>query len=156
MMNNAIYVISCYGITKDPKKDNKKIYGVLPYVAPEALRGKGYTQASDIYGFGVIAYEVCTGLSPYHDMAHEEFLAIKICHGLRPKSNYKIPQLILDIIKQCWESDPLKRPKAEELKELFNNLHEEIKDYCRDYDENAVINRQIEEANEINKQLSAS
>ena len=40
---------------------DKKIYGVLPYVAPETLRGKGYTQASDIYGFGVIAFEVCTG-----------------------------------------------------------------------------------------------
>src|ERR1051325_6003275 len=28
---------------------DKKIYGVLPYVAPEVLRGKEYTQASDIY-----------------------------------------------------------------------------------------------------------
>src|ERR1051325_5484588 len=30
-------------------KDNKQIYGVLPYVAPEVLKGKEYTQASDIY-----------------------------------------------------------------------------------------------------------
>ena len=45
--------------------ENKKIYGVLPYVAHEVLRGREYTQASDIYGFGVIAYEVCTGLPPY-------------------------------------------------------------------------------------------
>ena len=77
---------------------NKKIYGVLPYVAPEVLRGKKYTQASDIYGFGIIAYELCTGLPPYHDIAHDEFLAMRICQGLRPQSNYKIPQLILDIL----------------------------------------------------------
>ena len=70
---------------------NKNIYGVLPYVAPEVLRGKKYTQASDIYGFGIITYEVCTGLPPYHDIAHDEFLATKICQGLRPKSDYKIP-----------------------------------------------------------------
>src|SRR5207248_50191 len=44
------------------------IYGVLPYVAPEVLRGREYTKAIDIYGFGVIAYEVCTGLPPYHDI----------------------------------------------------------------------------------------
>ena len=81
------------------QSDNKKVYGVLPYVAPEVLRGKEYTQASDIYGFGIIAYELCTGLPPYHDIAHDEFLAAKICQGLRPTSNYKIPQLILDTVK---------------------------------------------------------
>jgi serine/threonine protein kinase len=70
---------------------NNDVYGILPYVAPEVLRGKGYTQKSDIYGFGIIAYEVCTELSPYHDIAHDRTLAIKICQGLRPKSNYKIP-----------------------------------------------------------------
>ena len=84
---------------KSSQGRDKKIYGVLPYVAPEVLRGKEYTQASDIYGFGIIAYEVCTGLPPYHDIAHDEFLATKICQGLRPTSNYKIPQLILDIIR---------------------------------------------------------
>src|SRR5437870_4867625 len=30
----------------------KKIFGVLPYVAPEILLRKPYTQASDIYSFG--------------------------------------------------------------------------------------------------------
>jgi len=31
------------------ENDETKIYGVLPYVAPEVLREKKYTQASDIY-----------------------------------------------------------------------------------------------------------
>src|SRR5205085_4233236 len=104
---------------KDCQSGDKKTYGVLPYVAPEVLRGKEYTQASDIYGFGIIAYEICTGFPPYHDIAHDEFLAIRICQGLRPKSDYKIPQLILNIIQQCWDSNPLKRPQAEELWDLF-------------------------------------
>jgi serine/threonine protein kinase len=30
-------------------KQTGKIFGVLPYVAPEVLRGKFYTKASDIY-----------------------------------------------------------------------------------------------------------
>ena len=34
--------------------DLTKIYGVMPYVAPEVLRGKPYTQAADIYSFGII------------------------------------------------------------------------------------------------------
>ncbi|UZO16538.1 uncharacterized protein OCT59_007923 [Rhizophagus irregularis] len=31
--------------------DKSKIYGVMPYVAPEVLSGKPYTQAADIYSF---------------------------------------------------------------------------------------------------------
>ncbi|UZO18435.1 uncharacterized protein OCT59_009748 [Rhizophagus irregularis] len=135
---------------KSSQNECKELYGVLPYVAPEVLRGKEYTQESDIYGFGIIAYEVCTGLPPYHDIVHDKFLAISICQGLRPKSNYKIPQLILTIIKQCWDADPLKRPKANELHDLLRDLH-----YSSENHENE-INKQIEEADKINENLTSS
>src|SRR3954452_8302198 len=41
--------------------DTTKIYGVMPYVAPEVLRGIPYTQAADTYSFGMIMYFVATG-----------------------------------------------------------------------------------------------
>ncbi|EXX54515.1 Cdc15p [Rhizophagus irregularis DAOM 197198w] len=129
----------------------KELYGVLPYVAPEVLRGKEYTQESDIYGYGIIAYEVCTGLPPYHDIVHDNFLAISICQGLRPKSNYKIPQLILNIIKQCWDADPLKRPKANELQMLLFNLW-----YESNADDETEIKKQFEEAEKVNEKLTSS
>src|SRR5581483_6746147 len=37
--------------------NSKNVYGVLPYMAPEILRGKKYTKASDIYSFGIIMNE---------------------------------------------------------------------------------------------------
>jgi serine/threonine protein kinase len=43
-------------------QDEKKIHGVLPYVAPEVLRGKIYTQSADIYSFGILAYEILSVL----------------------------------------------------------------------------------------------
>ncbi|GBC18931.1 kinase-like domain-containing protein [Rhizophagus irregularis DAOM 181602=DAOM 197198] len=134
-----------------PSQDEyKKMYGVLPYVAPEVLIGKEYTQESDIYGFGIIAYEVCTGLPPYHDIAHDKILAISICNGLRPKSDYKIPQLILDIIKKCWDADPLKRPKA-------NELYVSLYDLYYDYRHNdCEINKQSKEADKINKKFTST
>ncbi|POG77281.1 kinase-like domain-containing protein [Rhizophagus irregularis DAOM 181602=DAOM 197198] len=136
---------------KPSQNERKELYGVLPYVAPEVLRGKEYTQESDIYGYGIIAYEVCTGLPPYHDIVYDKFLAISICQGLRPKSNYKIPQLILNIIKQCWDADPLKRPKAEELKSLLRDLY-----YSRENPGNHEIKKQIKEADKINEKLTSS
>ncbi|PKC07966.1 kinase-like protein [Rhizophagus irregularis] len=112
---------------KSSQNSNKEIYGVLPYVAPEVLRGKEYTQAT-----------------------HDEFLAMKICNGLRPKSNYRIPQLIFDIINQCWDADPLKRPNAIKLFGLIGGLWSDKKDV------NSVISGQAKEADDINKNLSFS
>ena len=45
--------------------NNNNIYGVLPYMAPEILRGQNYTKAADIYSFGIIMYEVISGLPPF-------------------------------------------------------------------------------------------
>ena len=38
-------------------KDEKGVYGVLPYVAPEVLRGSQYTKEADIYSFGIVMNE---------------------------------------------------------------------------------------------------
>ncbi|RIA99196.1 kinase-like domain-containing protein [Glomus cerebriforme] len=122
--------ISDLGLCKpvnDQTKSNheKKIYGILPYVAPEVLRGNDYTKASDIYSFGILAYEMISGLPPYHDLPHNESLAIKICLGLRPKLNIKIPPCfskLIELIDQCLDADPLNRPTADELYKFTDNL----------------------------------
>jgi len=73
----------------------------MPYVAPEVLRSQPYTQASDIYSFGIIAYEVLSNLPPYYDVEHDIQLALAICRGQRPQFQIKIPQLLEALIKKC-------------------------------------------------------
>src|SRR4051812_45106216 len=89
----------CKPIDEISKED--KVFGVMPYVAPEVLRNKPYTQASDVYSFGIIAYEVLSGLPPYYDREHDLQLALAICQGQRPQFNIKVPQLLENLIKQC-------------------------------------------------------
>ncbi|POG71734.1 hypothetical protein GLOIN_2v1857216, partial [Rhizophagus irregularis DAOM 181602=DAOM 197198] len=89
-------------------------------------------------------YEVISGLRPYHNISHEN-LAIKICKGLRPRFNIKVPQLIVQLIKGCLDSDPLKRPKAEEIEIILYTW------LCKPSDKQTVVLRtQIEEADNIN------
>ncbi|RIA86478.1 hypothetical protein C1645_329586 [Glomus cerebriforme] len=76
-------------------------------------------------------------------MVHEEFLAIKICQGLRPRFSIKVPQVIDDIAKQCVDADPSKRPTAEYLFENFDEWWRHRQD--------SEIHKQIEEADEFNK-----
>ena len=69
--------------------DATKIYGVMPYVAPEVLRGQPYTQAADIYSFGMVMYFVATGRRPFSNRAHDQNLALSICNGIRPEITEK-------------------------------------------------------------------
>jgi serine/threonine protein kinase len=79
-----------------------KIFGVLPYVAPEVLQGQPYTKAADIYGFGIIAYELLANKYPYYEYTHDESLAAEICQGLQPNiDKIKIPQTLKNLIKRC-------------------------------------------------------
>jgi serine/threonine protein kinase len=42
-------------------REKEEIYGVLPYLAPEVLYFKRFTNASDIYSFGVMMNEIISG-----------------------------------------------------------------------------------------------
>src|SRR5581483_11583213 len=45
--------ISDFGLSgpSNEQESDDKIFGVLPYIAPEVLNGKPYTKSSDIYSF---------------------------------------------------------------------------------------------------------
>src|SRR5436190_12521010 len=104
--------------------DATKIYGVMPYVAPEVLRGKLYTQAADIYSFGMVMYFVATGKQPFADCAHDQDLVLSICNGIRPEITEKdAPKCYIDLMKRCWDPNPDNRPNAREIEELITSFN---------------------------------
>ncbi|RIA94176.1 kinase-like domain-containing protein [Glomus cerebriforme] len=109
----------------------KNVYGVLPYVAPEILRGNPYTKFSDIYSLGIIMYEILSELPPYYDISHDGYLALNICKGLRPRYDIEVPQLILHVIKRCLDANPLNRPSTKELARTFNEWIDDFNKYLK-------------------------
>ncbi|CAB4418645.1 unnamed protein product [Rhizophagus irregularis] len=91
------------------------IYGVLPYMAPEVLRGYQYIKASDIYSFGIMMNEFISEETPYNNIPHNHALSIKICKGLRPNIFKYTPKLLADLITKCWDAKAENRPTAKEL-----------------------------------------
>jgi serine/threonine protein kinase len=101
------------------EQNSDEIYGVMPYLPPEVLKRKPYTQAADIYALGMIIYGFVTGRQPFDNVAHDCFLSIQIQQGKRPEiSKEMIPEFLYEIIQQCWDQDPLKRPTSEQLYNL--------------------------------------
>ncbi|RGB23927.1 kinase-like domain-containing protein, partial [Rhizophagus diaphanus] len=131
--------------------DETKIYGVMPYVAPEVLRGKPYTQAADIYSFGMIMYFVATGRQPFGNHAHDYELALDICKGVRPEiSEPEAPKYYIDLMKKCWELDKINRPDIFEIYKLIKSFYEL---YVENFviEGNEEIEIQFKEAEEYRK-----
>jgi serine/threonine protein kinase len=126
--------------------DGSNVYGVMPFVAPEVLKGKPYTQAADIYSFGMIMYFMATGRQPFFNYAHDSYLALDICNGIRPEINeQEAPKCYIELMKKCWNSNPDNRPNAIEIEELIE-LFQSRKD--------RNIQKQVEEAEENTKKLN--
>ncbi|RIB25095.1 kinase-like domain-containing protein [Gigaspora rosea] len=108
--------ITDLGLSKpfNEKEKEKHIHGVLPYIAPELFQKQPYTQASDIYSFGIIMIENNW-----------------ICNGLRPKFGPGIPDCYIELAYQCMNSDQKKRPTSNKiilkLNEWLNIIESEVK-----------------------------
>ncbi|RIB25019.1 kinase-like domain-containing protein [Gigaspora rosea] len=105
-----------------------ELKGVLPYVAPELIsRGSPYTKATDIYSFAFIMWECAYCMPPFCNKSFDTKLAVSICkRGKRPKVTEEIPQCYAELMQQCWNSDPDKRPTAQELVKIFEKWLEII------------------------------
>ena len=98
-----------------------------------------------------MACEILSGLPPYHNLPHDEFLALKICQGLRPKfNNVKVPLLLENLIDQCLDADPLKRPTADELYDILNDWKYEV---C--YKKDTEFYKQYKETEEFNQSITS-
>ncbi|RIB20767.1 kinase-like domain-containing protein [Gigaspora rosea] len=117
---HSAYIVDL-GLSIQYLKQDRQIYGVLPYVDPKVLMGSQYTLASDVYSFGMIMWEILYGKSVSYncDLSDNNF-QIKVCYeNLRPLVNDEAPRCYVDLMKRCWDQDPENRPTAQELCDIF-------------------------------------
>ncbi|GBC00368.1 hypothetical protein RclHR1_03830007 [Rhizophagus clarus] len=121
--NYDCWYISDLGFCGPPDKPIKSIYGNLPYIAPEVINGKEYTYASDIYSIGMLMWEISSGRPPFSNFENDYFLVTRIFNGMRPNIIPNTPSGYKEIMIQCWDADPLKRPNINILHETIMNLY---------------------------------
>jgi len=118
-------VVSDFGMSRpvgEASSDGKTLCGVMPFVAPEVLRGEEYTEAADVYGLGMIMWEILAGEPPFIDREHDENLLVDICiNELRPPIPEYAPGPYVTVMTQCWDPIDTNRPTADELMQLFRD-----------------------------------
>lgn len=87
--------------------------GTPAYVAPESAEGRPQTSAVDIYGAGILLYELVTGRPPFAGSTALEVLHRHLSE--EPRRPGTLPEPLWTVIERCLRKRPEERPSAENL-----------------------------------------
>ncbi|MEU4487899.1 serine/threonine-protein kinase [Streptomyces purpurascens] len=91
----------------------QEFVGTPAYVAPEGAEGRPQTSAVDIYGAGILMYELVTGRPPFAGGS-----ALEVLHqhlSAEPRRPSTVPDPLWTVIERCLRKNPDERPSAENL-----------------------------------------
>jgi serine/threonine protein kinase len=81
-----------------------------------------FTTAADVYGFGMVCYELLTGHIPfeYEDVRRIDYDVV--LSGRRPKLPDYLSPGMTQLLLKCWHHDPFQRPTWDEIMFTLFNL----------------------------------
>ncbi len=85
--------------------------GTAAYLAPEQIRGQAIDARTDVFSFGVLAYELLAYERPFR-AAEISAIFYKILHETPASLAARVPDLPVEldrVVARCLEKDPLKR-----------------------------------------------
>jgi serine/threonine protein kinase len=98
--------------------------GTPEYMAPEQIEGGEVSEKTDIYAFGVVLYEMLTGLTPFHGATPAAVLTKHLREMPDPLRRHRreVPPAVEQVVMQALEKNPGARPRS--MAEIVQALHE--------------------------------
>lgn len=118
-----------FGIARTPAEDSEspQLFATALYVAPERVEGRAASVASDIYGLGLVMYEMLVGKPPFTSGNAAVLLRDHVVRPPVPPSHLRpsLPKDVDAIALKALAKDPaLRYQKATEVAEaLTRTLH---------------------------------
>jgi Protein tyrosine and serine/threonine kinase/FG-GAP repeat len=105
---------------------SKGMKGTLGWIAPELFEEKPKaTTAADIYAFGMVLWEMIVKpyRIPFQGLAPAPLLAAKLKRGdIQETIPDTCASELSQLMRACWQQEPVKRPSAEELAKSLGTL----------------------------------
>lgn len=109
-----------FSIARRPGAGHKGA-GTRPYMAPEQARGDRVSEATDVWGIGVVLFEAATGRRPFE--AEGKGVYQQLQRRADPVRSYRrLPLQFTTTVDTCLDPDPRQRPPVSELAGAFKRL----------------------------------
>ncbi|MBN3287131.1 KITA factor, partial [Polyodon spathula] len=112
-----------FGLARDIRNDSNYVVkgnARLPvkWMAPESIFECVYTFESDVWSYGILLWELFSlGSSPYPGIPVDSKFYKMIKEGYRMVGPEFTPDEMCDIMKTCWNANPLERPSFGQIVE---------------------------------------
>jgi serine/threonine-protein kinase len=102
------------------------VFGTPEYMSPEQAKGQEVDARSDLYGVGMLLYEMLAGQSPFFAEDLMQMLSAQITVPA-PDLPQEIPEPLRNLVARLLEKDPASRPKsASELDQDLRKIAQEL------------------------------
>ena len=89
--------------------------GTPAYMAPEQAVGDAVDHRTDLYAWGLVAYELLSGAHPFaRHVTPQQLITAHLSEAPAPltASNPSVPAALAALVLQCLEKDPARRPDS--------------------------------------------
>lgn len=128
LARGKIVKICDFGLARDIMHDSNYVskgstFLPVKWMAPESIFDNLYTTLSDVWSYGILLWEIFSlGGTPYPGMMVDSTFYNKIKSGYRMAKPDHATSEVYEIMVQCWNSEPEKRPSFYHLSEIVENL----------------------------------
>lgn len=105
--------------------------GTYRWMAPEMIQHRPYTQKVDVYSFGIVLWELLTGMVPFQNMTAVQAAFAVVNRGVRPSIPDDCLPVLRNILTRCWDADPEVRPPFTEIVMMLERAEAEVMNTIR-------------------------